>query len=331
MTVSVLLFDLDGTLVDSLDDLTDAVNHMLEHFGRQRLEPARVRQLVGKGARNLVQRALDTTLPGEIDRGLALFSEFNAQHIADKSRLYPGARELLQQMTDNGIRMAVISNKEETLSRLILETLGVAGFFGIIAGGDTFTEMKPSPLPLLRVIEEFACSPAEAVMVGDSINDIQAGNRAGIATIGCRWGYGRSEELCSADFQAATPGDVFGIITRAAQPNQERRHVMTQQPSDLYLKIKERHSDLIEAVEALSKTARMSGPLDEKTGHLIQLGAAAAIHSIGSVRSHAARALAAGATREEIHHAIIILTSTIGFPTVAAALSWIDETVGKSA
>ena len=105
---------------------------------------------------------------------------------------------------------------------------------------------------------------------------------------------------------------------------------MTQQPPDLYLKIKERHSDLIEAVEALSKTARASGPLDEKTVHLIQLGAAAAVHSIGSVRSHAARAMASGATLDEIRHAIIILTSTIGFPTVAATLSWVDEAFEKS-
>jgi len=106
---------------------------------------------------------------------------------------------------------------------------------------------------------------------------------------------------------------------------------MTQQPSDLYLKIKERHSDLIEAVEVLGNTARTAGPLDEKTGHLIQLGAAAAIHSIGSVRSHAARALASGATLDEIHHAIIVLTSTIGFPTVAAALSWVDDAIEKKA
>lgn len=104
---------------------------------------------------------------------------------------------------------------------------------------------------------------------------------------------------------------------------------MAQQPSELYLKIKERHGDLIQAVEALSKTARESGPLDERTAHLIQLGAAAAIHSIGSVRSHAMRALAAGATPEEIHHAITILTSTIGFPTVAAALSWVDDAIEK--
>ena len=216
MTIAAVLFDLDGTLVDSLDDLTDAVNHMLAGFGRQQLEPAQVRQLVGKGARNLVQRALATDSPGEIDRGLTAFTEFNALHIADKSRLYPGARELLQQLADGGIRMAVISNKQEALSRLILKTLEVDAFFDIIAGGDTFAEMKPSPLPLARVVDEFGCSPAEAVMVGDSINDIQAGNRAGISTIGCRWGYGGSEELHGADFQAASLAEIFNIITRAA-------------------------------------------------------------------------------------------------------------------
>jgi len=215
VTIAAVLFDLDGTLVDSLDDLTDAVNHMLAGFGRQRLEPALVRQLVGKGARNLVQRALATDSPGEIDRGLSAFTEFNALHIADKSRLYPGARELLQQLADGGIRMAVISNKQEALSRLILKTLEVDAFFDIIAGGDTFAEMKPSPLPLAKVVDEFGCRPAEAVMVGDSINDIQAGSLAGIATIGCSWGYGGSGELHGADFQATSPAEIFSIITRA--------------------------------------------------------------------------------------------------------------------
>ena len=215
MTIAVALFDLDGTLVDSLDDLTDAVNHMLTGFGQHRLEPAQVRLLVGKGARNLVQRALATVSPEEIDRGLAAFTEFNALHIADKSRLYPGARELLQQLAADGIRMAVISNKQEALSRLILKTLEVDAFFDIIAGGDTFAEMKPSPLPLVSVIDGFSCSPAEAVMVGDSINDIQAGCRASITTIGCRWGYGSAEELYGADYQAACLAEIAGIITRA--------------------------------------------------------------------------------------------------------------------
>jgi phosphoglycolate phosphatase len=212
MTIAAALFDLDGTLVDSLDDLTDAVNHMLAGFGQHRLEPVQVRQLVGKGARNLVQRALATDSPGEIERGLAAFTGFNALHIADKSSLYPGARELLQQLADGGIRLAVISNKQESLSRLILKTLEVDAFFEIIAGGDTYPEMKPSPLPLARVIEKFGCSPAEAVMVGDSINDIQAGNLAGIPTIGCRWGYGGIEELGGAEFSADSCSDIINIL-----------------------------------------------------------------------------------------------------------------------
>jgi len=216
VTVSTVLFDLDGTLVDSLDDLTDAVNHMLAVFGRQALNAAQVRQLVGKGARNLVQRALGTSSPGEIEKGLLAFTTFNARHIADKSRLYPGVRELLQQLADCGVRMAVISNKNEALSRLILKALEIDHFFAIIAGGDTFAEMKPSPVPLLGVIDQLGGSAAEAIMVGDSINDIQAGIRAGITTIGCSWGYGEAEELRGADFTAADLVGVSGIIGVAA-------------------------------------------------------------------------------------------------------------------
>lgn len=212
MTIAAALFDLDGTLVDSLEDLTDAVNHMLAGFGRPALETAQVRRLVGKGARNLVQRALATTSPEAIERGLALFTGFNALHIADKSRLYPGARELLQQLADGGMRMAVISNKQEALSRLILKTLGIDAFFDIIAGGDTYPEMKPSPLPLAMVIGEFGCSPAQAVMVGDSINDVQAGNLAAITTIGCRWGYGGDGELGGAGFTADSCSDIITIV-----------------------------------------------------------------------------------------------------------------------
>ncbi|MBK5274316.1 MAG: HAD-IIIA family hydrolase [Desulfuromonadales bacterium] len=212
MTVALVLFDLDGTLVDSLHDLTDAVNHMLKGFDRQQLTPEQVRQLVGKGAGNLVQRALATDSCEDIGRGLAMFTEYNAIHIVDKSRLYPGARELLQQLAAAGIRMAVITNKNEALSRLILKALDINSFFETIAGGDSYSEMKPSPLPLLRVIGEQGINPAESVMVGDSINDIQAGRRAGITTIGCGWGYGEQQEIADADFSAASCDELAGIL-----------------------------------------------------------------------------------------------------------------------
>ncbi len=214
MTIRAVLFDLDGTLVDSLDDLTDAVNHMLAGFGKEPLTKTGVRALVGKGARNLVRRALETESAADIERGLELFTEFNTNHIADKSMLYPGVREMLENLAARGIRMAIISNKGAALSRLILETLEIAAFFQVICGGDSFPEMKPSPLPLMRVIDGLAIAGSETFMVGDSINDIQAGKQAGIATIGCTWGYGGPDELKDADHLAACCNEVAVIVLR---------------------------------------------------------------------------------------------------------------------
>lgn len=216
MTVSAVFFDLDGTLVDSLQDLTNAVNHMLQSLGKPLLTLAEVRQLVGKGARNLVQRALQTEIPGQIEDGLRLFTTFNEQHIADCSRLYPGVLELLQQLASHNIRMTVISNKNEALSRLILKVLEIEAMFERIAGGDTFPEMKPSPLPLLEVTQELGLRPEHVIMVGDSINDIQAGNTAGITTIGCSWGYGGLEEINDAQYQTASPAELYHVIATLA-------------------------------------------------------------------------------------------------------------------
>lgn len=214
MTIRAVFFDLDGTLVDSLDDLTDAVNHMLAGFGKAPLTKTGVRALVGKGARNLVQRALDMESAADIERGLGLFTEFNTNHIADKSMLYPGVREMLENLAARGIRLAIISNKGAALSRLILETLEIDAFFHVICGGDTFPEMKPSPLPLMRVIDGLGIAGSETLMVGDSINDIQAGKQAGIATIGCTWGYGGPDELRDADHLAACCNEVAAIVLR---------------------------------------------------------------------------------------------------------------------
>ena len=199
MTIRAVLFDLDGTLVDSLEDLTDAVNHMRVAFSLPPLTRHDVRLMVGKGASNLIRQALPDSSLDDFERGLQLFVDFNTEHIADKSRLYMDATKTLECLQSIGIRLAVISNKNERLSDLILRQLGTHHFFEIICGGDTYSEMKPSPLPLLQVIAQLGVAPHEAVMVGDSINDIQAGKRAGILTIGCSWGYGELAELQNCD------------------------------------------------------------------------------------------------------------------------------------
>lgn len=214
MIIEAALFDLDGTLVDSLEDLTDAVNHMLKEFGLPLLHMAEVRQLVGKGARNLVQRALGTDSPDEITRGVNLFKEFNSSHIADKSTLYAGINDLLSTLASRRIRMAIVSNKSESLCRLILQTLKISDFFEIISGGDTFIEMKPSPLPLVKVLEMLTIAPDKAIMIGDSINDIQAGVRAGITTIGCTWGYGGENDFQGADYLAASGSKLADILLK---------------------------------------------------------------------------------------------------------------------
>jgi phosphoglycolate phosphatase len=214
MKIRVVMFDLDGTLVDSLEDLTDAVNHMRYNFSLPPLTSHAVRLMIGKGARNLIRQALPDYSENDVERGLKIFFDFNTEHISDKSLLYQNTVETLESLQAIGIRLAVISNKNEFLSNLILQQLGIHHFFDIICGGDSFPEMKPSPLPLLRVIEQLGSAPEEAVMVGDSINDIQAGRLAGIKTIGCGWGFGNLDELEGADYQADNCRDVFSIIQR---------------------------------------------------------------------------------------------------------------------
>ena len=204
MKYATLLFDLDGTLVDSLADLTEAVNHMRNSFSLPPLPCSTVRAMVGKGARNLVRQALPDSSPDELGRGLALFINYNERHIADHSRPYPGIADLLETIAGQGVRMAVVSNKNEALSRLILERLGLARFFDAVCGGDTCPEMKPSPLPLFTAIEALGGTPDSSVMIGDSINDIGAGRNAGITTVGCSWGYGSDGELRGADCRAGT-------------------------------------------------------------------------------------------------------------------------------
>lgn len=213
MIIRAVLFDLDGTLVDSLEDLTDAVNHIRQAFSQQPLTAGEVRSKIGKGVRDLVQRSLPGVTGPDINRAIGMFLEFNRLHIADKSSLYPGIPEALHELSALGIRMAIVSNKNEDLSSLIAQTLRIHALFESICGGDTFPEKKPSPLPLLKVAENMGLLPCECIMAGDSINDIQAAQHAGITSIACTWGYGSAEELTGADAFAHTPRELLAAIT----------------------------------------------------------------------------------------------------------------------
>ncbi|WP_298272487.1 HAD-IA family hydrolase [Geobacter sp.] len=210
-SAELIIFDLDGTLIDSLADLTDATNQMLASCGRGALSESEVRLLVGQGARRLVERALPGAPPGEIERGLELFIAYNYAHIADKTRLYPGVREILDTLLSRGRRLAVISNKNVSLCREVLSILGVGHLFEEVLGADSLPFRKPSPEPVMKLLADFGVGPERAVMVGDSINDIAAGQGAGVVTVGCTWGYGEPSELAGADYRVDSVADLLHI------------------------------------------------------------------------------------------------------------------------
>jgi phosphoglycolate phosphatase len=200
MNIKLIIFDLDGTLVDSLDDLADATNHMLGQFGMAALTRDDVRLLVGQGARRLVERAMPEANPNQVDEGVKLFLAYNEIHIADKTITYPGVAETIPRLAENYL-LAVISNKYESHCKKLLSLMGISQYFSRVMGVDSHPSRKPSPEPLLKLMEELGVTAAQTAMVGDSSNDILAGKGAEVVTIGCSYGYGDISEIQDADYR----------------------------------------------------------------------------------------------------------------------------------
>jgi phosphoglycolate phosphatase len=216
--IKLIILDLDGTLVDSLADLTDAVNYMRSQYGLHELLTEEVRKLVGEGAGRLVERALPGFSPEALKQGLEHFFTFNFRHIADKSALYPGVIWTLEQLKERGYILAVASNKSEPLCREILRVLGADHFFAAILGAESAAARKPSPEPVLHLMALFGVNASETVMVGDSGYDIAAGKGAGVLTIACDYGYGAAEELKGADRIVASLGEIIPFVITPPSP-----------------------------------------------------------------------------------------------------------------
>jgi phosphoglycolate phosphatase len=187
----LLVFDLDGTLVDSKEDLANAVNVAIESFDLPPLPHPTIYSYVGDGASALIRRALPPdkadVLPKVLDRFLAYYQ----RHLLDTTRAYPGVVGALRKWA--GIyRMAVLTNKGVAMSREILSGLSLDGYFFEVRGGDSFGTKKPDPEGLLQILQEAGVEAREAVMIGDSLNDVQAGRAAGAVTCGVTYGLGAS-------------------------------------------------------------------------------------------------------------------------------------------
>jgi phosphoglycolate phosphatase len=201
MPLRAAMFDLDGTLLDTLGDLDAAVNETLRTLGLPTVDAPVVERYIGKGSEYLLRQVLaHVGAPAEtFDRGWDVFMQnyraFNGRH----AQVYPGVREGLAQLRDGGLRLACITNKPGEFARDILRTKGLAGSFEFVFGGDAFERKKPDPLPLLKACEALGAPPAATLMVGDSRNDAAAGRAAGCPVVLVTYGYNHGEPVRAMD------------------------------------------------------------------------------------------------------------------------------------
>ncbi len=202
--IQALLFDLDGTLLDSVPDLASALDATLADAGHAPAGLALAAAWVGNGARLLVARALAHALglasveqvpEPQLDHALARFLEHYQQRLAVHSQLYPGVADTLDKLRLCGFKLAVVTNKPGRFVPPLLAHFGIGRHFQLVLGGDALPEKKPSPEPLLHCARQFALSPEQCLMVGDSRTDINAARAAGMPVVCVSYGYNHGRDV----------------------------------------------------------------------------------------------------------------------------------------
>ncbi len=200
-SVRALIFDLDGTLIDSKQDLIRSVNAMLTETGREPLHEDTVSSYIGHGAPRLVARALgNAATEDECERALKFFLAHYDEHKLDSTRAYPGVAEALEEL--RRFPMAVLTNKPVRVSRKILDGLGLSRYFRAVYGGNSFETKKPDPLGAKKILEELSVAPNEALIIGDSEVDVQTARNAGTLAAAVNYGFGTHD-------RAAYPADAY--------------------------------------------------------------------------------------------------------------------------
>lgn len=186
----LLIFDLDGTLIDSSRDLAVSTNATREHFGLTPLDAQTINSYVGNGAATLIRRAMGPETGEEtLNQALSFFLKYYRAHALEHTKLYEGIREALEAMKGEGHTLGVLTNKPYKISYDILAGLKVGPLFARIFGGDTFPNKKPDPVGIVRMAEELGTPLSETVMIGDSKVDIETARNAGVRSCGVAWGF----------------------------------------------------------------------------------------------------------------------------------------------
>ncbi len=213
--IKAVLFDLDGTLVNSLYDLADSTNYALQHFGFPVQETEKYKYFVGDGMPKLIERALPENARNKatIKSVLDCFMAYYREHYLDKTVAYDGIAEVVSNLRKQGIKVAVISNKADEMAKIVTNKL-FGDVFSAVYGKREGYPAKPDPTLTLEVIRDLGVEPCECVFIGDSGMDMAVAKNAGTLAIGVLWGFRKEDELKSngADFIAKTPECITKII-----------------------------------------------------------------------------------------------------------------------
>lgn len=218
-----IVFDLDGTLIDSARDVGEAVNRVLAEHGLEPLDEATMRSLMGEGGRVRTRKAFALRGVSLDDAALSERVGDFVRHYAERpvvhTRVYDGVAETLAALVGSGVRLAVCTNKYEASARDVLERLGLLTMISDVAGADTFEVRKPDPGHILKLLTRMDADPAQAAMVGDSVHDVHAGQRAGLPTVAVSWGYTETPaHQLGADAVVERFADIPAALARLRPP-----------------------------------------------------------------------------------------------------------------
>ena len=224
-----IVWDLDGTLVDSAPDLASALNTVLDMRGFFTLSLSEVRLMIGNGVPKLVERGFNAVGvrpdPAQLDELIAIFVQEYKACATDNTRPYPGVVKALQEIHSMNVPMGVCTNKPEAFTRQILEGLGLSSYFSCVVGGDSTSVRKPDPEPVLACIRGLATVPASSLMIGDSVHDVHAAHAAGVTIGVVPWGYRSAPvEDLGADFVLRDLAALPGMIREAGEVLQQTAH-----------------------------------------------------------------------------------------------------------
>ena len=195
----LFIFDLDGTLVDTAPDFKNSINYMLNELNESEVSLDEIRNWVGYGARELIRRTVvDKNIPHDekrIEEMLKIFLLHYTHNIDDDSVLFNNVKNVLEFLKNNGIKLAVCTNKMERLSNILLEKLNVLHMFDYLVGGDSLIRSKPDPFPLLNICEKLNTEISDSIMIGDSATDLNAGKGAGMPVVLVSYGYTDNKDI----------------------------------------------------------------------------------------------------------------------------------------